>query len=664
MTTKILPKKLENSQKTIKNPQNLTKTLKKIIPTKNINYSIPEDGILPGGRLQRFLHHWKKTTTHKWPISVISQGYQLQFINKPRPWKTYTQKLSQEDFAAKDSAVEKFLQAGIIERSHTQNRDYLSNLFTIQEATKRRPILDCRKLNQFLQCQHFKMEGIPALREILEPNDYICKLDLKGAYVVVPIHPASQRYLTFDHKGIVYNYKTLAFGISSAPLIFTKLMRFAVEYLRKKGIRMVYYLDDHCILGKTKEETISTTKKVIQHLQDLGFLINFQKSSLTPLKQQEFLGFSFNTETMKILAPQDKICKLIQRLKQALQTQTQRSCRWIASLLGKMTALIPAIGEALLHIRYLQRDLAKSLSINQQDWEKPCPLSATSIDELHWWKTFVTTKNGLPIRQITDFKQDIVIHVDASDIGWGVSSPTIQTTGRWTPREKDHSINVRELKTILFALQLHAKDYVGKKIKIMCDNITAIKYTTRSGGTSSPFLQDLAIKIQDICNIYNLQVQYQHIAGVKNIDADKLSRRQFNPLYEATIPQTVFHLLQKKWGPFRVDAFAARENTQLPTYWSFRADPLSAEIDAFQQNWKRPDLYCFPLWKLIPHVLHKIKRDQTPKIVLITPYWTAQHWWPTLQRIRRLSQPIKFQLNQWTMTAWLLSGKNKEKQVW
>jgi hypothetical protein len=60
---------------------------------------------------------------------------------------------------------------------------------TIQEPNKRRPILDCQRLNQYIQCEHFKMEGVPALRELLEKDDYMCKLDLKDAYTVVPIHP-------------------------------------------------------------------------------------------------------------------------------------------------------------------------------------------------------------------------------------------------------------------------------------------------------------------------------------------------------------------------------------------------------------------------------------------------------------------------------------------
>jgi hypothetical protein len=90
------------------------------------------------------------------------------------------------------------------------------------------------------------MEGVPALREIIERNDFICKLDLKDAYVVTPIHPNSKKYLTFQNQGIVYQYKTLALGMSVSPRVFSKMMQFAIEPLRQQGTRLVYYLDDIC----------------------------------------------------------------------------------------------------------------------------------------------------------------------------------------------------------------------------------------------------------------------------------------------------------------------------------------------------------------------------------------------------------------------------------
>ncbi|KAG1126208.1 hypothetical protein G6F37_013830 [Rhizopus arrhizus] len=85
------------------------------------------------------------------------------------------------------------------------------------------------------------------------------------------------------------------------------------------------------------------------------------------MQQQEFLGFNFNTKTMQIKVPGKKISKLMLRTKQALKAQPrQHNCRWYASLMGKMTSMIPAIGEALLHIRHMQRDLAMTLVVEQR----------------------------------------------------------------------------------------------------------------------------------------------------------------------------------------------------------------------------------------------------------------------------------------------------------
>ena len=162
------------------------------------------------------------------------------------------------------------------------NRRFLSKFFILQETIKRRPILDCQKLNSFIQVEHFKMEGVPVLRELMEKDDYICKIDLKDTYVVVPIHVDSQDFLSFENEGTVYQYKSLAFGLSVAPRVSFKIMRYAIEPLRKEGIRIIYYLDDIYILAKTKQEMDQATNKVSHHLEKLGFIINYKKSILIP----------------------------------------------------------------------------------------------------------------------------------------------------------------------------------------------------------------------------------------------------------------------------------------------------------------------------------------------------------------------------------------------
>jgi hypothetical protein len=250
----------------------------------------------------------------------VKEGYKIQFAPNPAPWKlNKSTPLNRSDQQAVKEAANKFLTAGIIEYMPNQSENYLSKFFTIQESTKRRPILDCQRLNQHIQCEHFKMEGVPALREIIEKDDFLCKIDLKDAYTVVPIQKDSRRFLTFKNEGIVYQYRSLAFGLNVAPRLFSKLMRYAIEPLRQEGIRLVYYLDDICLLGKSKEELTTTSQKVIAHLQKLGFIIHMERSVLIPSQMQEFLGFQFNKKKMNITVPIQKINRLLQRIQQASQ---------------------------------------------------------------------------------------------------------------------------------------------------------------------------------------------------------------------------------------------------------------------------------------------------------------------------------------------------------
>lgn len=151
-------------------------------------------------------------------------------------------------------------------------------------------------------------------------------------------------------------------------------------------------------------------------------------------------------------------------------------------------------------------------------------------------------------------------------MGWGVASTELTATGPWTEKEKRNPINVRELTAILFALKLHRPKFANCRLKVFTDNITALKYSSKSGGTSSALLQDIAVQIQDICNRFQLDVEYQHIPGVKNIQAHALSRHQHskNLLYESTIPTRIFQRINRKWGPLKIDAFANRINHKLP----------------------------------------------------------------------------------------------------
>ena len=72
-------------------------------------------------------------------------------------------------------------------------------------------------------------------------------LDLKDAYLQVPMHPESRKFLRFMVGGKVYQFKVLCFGLSTAPQVFTRVMAPVSAILHRTGVRLRHYLDDWLI---------------------------------------------------------------------------------------------------------------------------------------------------------------------------------------------------------------------------------------------------------------------------------------------------------------------------------------------------------------------------------------------------------------------------------
>jgi len=70
------------------------------------------------------------------------------------------------------------------------------------------------------------------------------KMDLKDAYLQIPIHPDYQHLLTFKWEGGTYKFQCLPIGLLAAPRLFTKLLKPVAGFLRQIGCHLIIYLDD------------------------------------------------------------------------------------------------------------------------------------------------------------------------------------------------------------------------------------------------------------------------------------------------------------------------------------------------------------------------------------------------------------------------------------
>jgi hypothetical protein len=72
-------------------------------------------------------------------------------------------------------------------------------------------------------------------------------------------------------EGSLLQLSRLCFGFLSYPWTITKILKLVVALLRKRGIRIVVYLDDFLILNQAKEETERYFVHVVEIQEHLVF---------------------------------------------------------------------------------------------------------------------------------------------------------------------------------------------------------------------------------------------------------------------------------------------------------------------------------------------------------------------------------------------------------
>ena len=149
-------------------------------------------------RLLHFLPNWRQITSDP-DILMTVAGYKLPFTSPPHQASAKTAlTFSWHESEKIDSEVALLREKGVLSVACPVPDQFDSSLFLVPKRDgNSRPVINLKDLNVFLQYDHFKMEGIHLLRDILQPNDWLGKIDLKDAYFVIPIWRDHRKYLRF-----------------------------------------------------------------------------------------------------------------------------------------------------------------------------------------------------------------------------------------------------------------------------------------------------------------------------------------------------------------------------------------------------------------------------------------------------------------------------------
>ena len=558
------------------------------------------------GQITHALSEWRTITSDPQVLKIV-KGVEIEFAPglSPQQHNVRASLFNQKQQAIVTKEIETLISKGVIVQSSHEPGEFISPIFIRPKPDDTyRMILNLRGFNEFVQYHHFKMDTLEAAVNLMKPGCFMASIDLKDAYYTVAISKAHQKYLKFIFNNNLYQYTCLPNGLSSAPRIFTKLLKPVYATLHNLGHLCLGYIDDSYLQGDTSAECHENVKTTASLFKRLGFHLHPDKSVTTPTQKLVFLGFILDSVNMTVRPTEGKIQKLITASQNILQ-KSSPTIEGVAAVIGLIVSNFSGAQYGPLHYRHLEWDKTQALQKNKGVYKSHMILSPSSKTELTWW-----------IENMSSVKRDIshpnpsrVIQTDASKKGWGAVVANEETGGRWTAIEATNHINFLELLAAFFALKAFCSKMHDVHVQLQIDNTTAVSYINNMGGSKSPQLNTLATDMWHWCIDRNIWLSAVHIAGKLNTTADHNSR-QFSDRHEWSLGTKYFEDISHSFPELEIDLFASRLNNKLEKYCSWKPDPGCTFVDAFTTDWSNLKFYAFPPFSLIQRCVQKIIKDK------------------------------------------------------
>ncbi|KAA6387988.1 MAG: hypothetical protein EZS28_016485 [Streblomastix strix] len=455
-----------------------------------------------GRRLIHFLDIWKLTKAE----TLIISGIKAYWINKQSSSSLQSnmtipiQNRSNVSQEALGLLTQKQLHEEIVEEVSLNQLKWINPSFAIpkKDQGKWRKIKDCSLLNKHLQSTHFIMEDIQSLQQLLQPRDFMVKIDLEFINHHIQVDQDIRPFLglTFNHK--YQQYKAIYFEVKHAPLIFHKTLRPMIKFLREViQVRIIAYCDDINILHQNQEELIYKTQLIINILTNFWFKISMNKST---------------KEDKPNVGQMEKDYNVSSNGESEILGQFHRVTEFPATIIQE------------------RRDLSEEAKQDQ--------ILGSSVKRLE----YISNSENVATLKLQDPALKVCF--------WG----------KWSLNWHFTSSNHREAATILCALRRsvsNLKERQIKSLKIQTDNSTAAYNINRA--SSAVALAKLVDRTPEKAEVLNLQLHTFHNLGVTNRILDSLSRLATQGDYSLHKEVIEEALRQLRTQP-SIDMFANRRN--------------------------------------------------------------------------------------------------------
>lgn len=191
--------------------------------------------------------------------------------------------------------VDLWLKGGIIRKSSSQ---YCSRVVLADKKDgSKRMCIDYRRINKICFKDRFPVPNMEDLIDCLSGSSVFSVLDIKNAFLHVPIEEESKKFTAFVTKEGIFEFNYAPFGFCNSPAVFIRFINTIFRNLVCEGI-MQMYMDDIIIYTADYNTGMCHLQKVLSVAAKNNLEINWKKCKFLQ-KRVEFLGMNIENGTIK-----------------------------------------------------------------------------------------------------------------------------------------------------------------------------------------------------------------------------------------------------------------------------------------------------------------------------------------------------------------------------
>ena len=528
---------------------------------------------------------------------------------------------------------------------------YYSHSFLIPKKRKGefRLISDLRRLNKFARHRHSKTPTLANALPNSTQNAWLSTFDVRDGYFNVPIHKDYRRHFRFNVGNTTCQMRCSPMGCVESMNAFRAWLAPFIETIRAccPEVFVFTYVDDALLIVPPQRfrDARAILDRVRRTTAALALPLKEHKSGWTLSHALEHLGFLIDAKRMAIAVPKKKAKAITHQIKKTLRQANKGTLRvrHLASTIGQLLALLPAVKHARLHARRLFQTQAQAVNAHGWAANSLVRLDAPTRAELLWWTNYLQLLRLYPLDHHRRCKEIHIVATDAADnmiAGVLISDPDLPHWSRRLSRsEKRSTIAVKELRAVVESVGRFPK-LTGGLLNFRVDNQVVVAAVNR-WGTKQQEMLPLLEKLHTWTLKTGTRITCTYVHTKANTFADGSSRGRA-PTPEDRIEALLLAQGAKatrKGAHWRItkahrrhlfEAFHTRPRRSLQGPLTFTDDPLPTGFlptltDAGTKT-KLPSSFCFPNLQQIQRVLTTIAKLGLTETLVLLPLWPSAPW--------------------------------------